>query len=609
MNVTFWGTRGSIAKAGPSTVRFGGNTSCVEIRSDAGTLLVIDCGTGAHALGAEVVARSGGEPVEGHLLISHTHWDHTQGLPFFAPLFQPNNTWHIYGPRGLASSIIETLAGQMQYAYFPVTLDQLAAQVHYHDLVDGSFDIDDVNVTTHYLNHPALTLGYRLQADGVTVVYASDHEPHNRDLAGGGDLSSNRQDLNHLRFLEGADLIIHDAQYLADEYEAKVGWGHSTVEYAVDAARQAGASRLALYHHDPLRHDDAVDELVEHGRSHAKASGFDGELFAAEEGLEIELSTNSRGAERSIGAGRQRRNEAGPEATRKPALDDVRRSVLISVRSAEVADVVRRAAEDEELEIWDVGDPARALELAAAEVPGIVVLEDGDELLAQAQSIRSISAAHGADVCIFTVTASGSRLQVDDQLVTEWLLWPCSAVYLRTRLHAALLRRSCRWQKAPPPVNEDSRLRSLHRLGILDTQPEARFDRITRQASRLLDVPVALVTLVDADRQWFKSAYGLDVTETHRDYSFCAHAILEDQVLQVPDALHDPRFADNPVVTDEPRIRFYAGVPLALSDGSQAGTLCVLDYRPRLLDEMQLDELGRLARLVALELESAPVDS
>ncbi len=600
MKVTFWGTRGSIAKPGPSTVRYGGNTSCVEIRSDAGTLIVVDCGTGAHALGAKVLEQSGGEPMEGHLLISHTHWDHIQGLPFFAPLFEPNHSWHIYAPRGLASSVIETLAGQMQYAYFPITLDQLAARVHYHDLVDGTFDIGDVSVTTHYLNHPALTLGYRLRADGATVVYAADHEPHNRDLAGGGDLRSSRHDLDHLRFLQDADLVVHDAQYLAAEYTAKAGWGHSTVEYVVDAAEQARVARLALYHHDPSRDDDAVDGLVELARARADAAGFDGEVFAAEEGMEIELT--------GAGADAEELPEASGEATRKPALEDLRRSVLLSVRSPDIGDVIRDAAQNEGLDIWEVSDPASVVKTAGGEQPGIVVLEDHDDVLAEARSIMDSSANNGADVAIFTVTRSGQRLIADGQSITEWLLWPCSAVYVRTKLHAALLRRSCRWQNAPLPTNEDSRLRALQELGVLDTRPESRFDRFTKRASEILDVPVALVSLIDADRQWFKSAHGLDVSEMHRDFAFCAHAILDDQVLQVPDALADPRFADNPVVAGDLRVRFYAGAPLALSDGNRAGTLCVLDYRPRVLSEAQLDELRRLAQLVAHELEARSPD-
>ena len=149
----------------------------------------------------------------------------------------------------------------MQYTYFPVTLDQCGAKIRYHDLVEGTFDIDDIKVSTQYLNHPALTLGYRLEADGVTVVYACDHEPHSRMLASGhGEITG--QDRRHAEFVNRADLLIHDAQYTAEEYPAKVGWGHSTVEYVMKLGQYAEVKRVALTHHDPLRDDDAIDRLV-----------------------------------------------------------------------------------------------------------------------------------------------------------------------------------------------------------------------------------------------------------------------------------------------------------------------------------------------------------
>jgi phosphoribosyl 1,2-cyclic phosphodiesterase len=219
MRVQFWGTRGSIATPGPATARYGGNTSCIELRSGRGTLVVIDCGTGAHPLGQKLIA----DDIQGgHILISHTHWDHIQGVPFFAPLFRDGTDWDIYGPKGLGQSLRETLAGQMQYTYFPISLDRFGATVRYHDLVEGAFDIGDVKVSTHYLNHPALTLGYRLETDGLVVVYACDHEPYSRNLATGqGEITG--QDLRHAEFLKDADLLIHDAQYTAAEYPSKVG--------------------------------------------------------------------------------------------------------------------------------------------------------------------------------------------------------------------------------------------------------------------------------------------------------------------------------------------------------------------------------------------------
>jgi phosphoribosyl 1,2-cyclic phosphodiesterase len=237
MRVQFWGTRGSLAKPGPSTARYGGNTSCIEVCSARGTLVVLDCGTGAHPLGQKLMSANL-KGTHGHILISHTHWDHIQGLPFFAPLFVPGSQWEIYGPKGLGLSLRDALAGQMQYTYFPITLDQFGATIHYHDLVEGTLDIDDARLSAHYLNHPALTLGYRLEIDGAAIAYCCDHEPYSRTLATGqGEITG--QDRRYADFIEGADLLIHDAQYTAEEYPAKTGWGHSTVEYAVRIGQHA----------------------------------------------------------------------------------------------------------------------------------------------------------------------------------------------------------------------------------------------------------------------------------------------------------------------------------------------------------------------------------
>ncbi|MDH3705459.1 MAG: MBL fold metallo-hydrolase [Acidimicrobiia bacterium] len=594
MLVTFWGTRGSIAKAGPSTLRYGGNTSCVEVRSDDGTLVVIDCGTGAHGLGESLLADTAGTDLEGHLLISHTHWDHIQGLPFFGPLFEPTHTWHVYGPRGLSSSISETLAGQMQYSYFPLTLEQLEAEVDYHDLVEGTLQIGDITVRTRYLNHPALTLGYRLEADGASLVYASDHEPHSRVLTAGGDVASSHHDDAHAEFLAGADLLIHDAQYRAHEYEDKAGWGHSTAEYVVDVARHAGVRQVALFHHDPSRTDDQVDDLVASAKAHAERAGYDGALFAAAEGTTIEI----RGSN----------NTTAPAATRSAvagaALDDHRASVLIAVLDPDVADLLQRAAEAEGVDVTVDADPESALRVIEQQRPSLILLEggsDGDDVLRLSSAIRALDPPYGGEVGLVAVA---DHVGATGGAMTDWLVWPASIGYIRTKMRAWLLRQACRWQNAPLPPDEEQRLRSLRDTGILDTEPESRFDRYTIAASRAFDVPVALISLVDAGRQWFKSRVGLDAVESPRDMAFCAHAILDDEVLQVSDALEDPRFADNPLVVDDPRVRFYAGVPLKLADGTRAGTLCVIDFRPRVLDDGQLAELERMAAEVAAELEA-----
>ena len=290
MRVRFWGTRGSIPTPGPTTLRYGGNTACVEVRAADGTLVVLDCGTGAYGLGRALLAAHPG-PGHGYLLLGHTHWDHIQGFPFFAPLFAPAHVWEIYAPGGHRGQIEASLAGQMAYAYFPLTLATLNATVRLHDLTEGVFEVGSVRVTTQYLNHPALTLGYRLEADGATLVYATDHEPHalHPRRARPGTVPVHPEDQRHIRFLEGADLLIHDAQYTLNEFPAKEGWGHTPVERAVDYALLAQAHQLALFHHDPDRSDAAVERLCARARARAATAGSALQVWAAAEGQTIAL--------------------------------------------------------------------------------------------------------------------------------------------------------------------------------------------------------------------------------------------------------------------------------------------------------------------------------
>ena len=603
MLIRFWGTRGSIAKAGPSTVRYGGNTSCVELRSSRGTLVVLDCGTGAHSLG-QALAKSGPRPLHGHLLIGHTHWDHIQGFPFFTPLFVPGNEWHVYGPRGVGSSLRESLSGQMQYTYSPITLDDLGATLHYHDLVEGTLEVGDIHVTTQYLNHPALTLGYRLEVDGVTVVYSTDHEPHSRIHATGSTDPFVSQDSHHAQFLADADLVIHDAQYTADEYLSRTGWGHSTVEYAVEMALSAGVRRLALFHHDPTRDDDAIDRLVASARDRvAKAHGAM-DVFAAAEGMVLELDRHSA-ATSSIAAPPQ-------TARMNPALRSADRSVLVAVVDPRVDRRLSDAIQADGLRLLTLQEGNTVASLAQSERPSLIFVQRGLKDRDVLESCRSLrrdpgSTAKAVPIVMAREEESPAEQQLEAEAgVTDWLIWPFSETYARTRIRAWLLGVACRWKPAALPPDEEERLRALQESGLLDTAAEERFDRFTRIAAALFDVPVAVVTLVDRERQWFKSRTGLDVSETARDAAFCAHAILGDDVLQVPDALQDDRFADNPLVTGEPRVRFYAGAPLTLQNGTHAGTLCVIDHRARNLDDRQLQLLRDLAKLVEREFQMSP---
>jgi phosphoribosyl 1,2-cyclic phosphodiesterase/CheY-like chemotaxis protein len=593
MHVRFWGTRGSIAKPGPTTVRYGGNTSCVEVRTARGTLVIIDCGTGAHSLGQSLMA-GGVEGLRGHILISHTHWDHIQGIPFIAPLFVAGTQWDIYGPRGLHQSLREALAGQMQYTYFPVTPDQFGATIRYHDLVEGSFNIDDIKVSTRYLNHPALALGYRLEADGATVVYACDHEPYSQWLASGqGEILG--QDLGHVEFIKEADLLIHDAQYTAAEYPAKMGWGHSSVEYAVKLGETARVKRLALTHHDPLRDDDSVDRMLHEIRTALRARSSTLEVFAAMEGEIVEVEPRPQA--RRVGV-----QEFQAMTWLQPALSE--RWVLLGITDASMAAMLSEAIRAEGIRPQFFADIDEVKRLDGERGPSVVMLEHNKSRANGLETCRAIRNLTGDAVPVVMIATEANMAAGAAAGVTDWLVDPFTESYARTKIRAWVLRTECRWIRAAIPDDEDQRIASLQLLNILDTVPEERFDRLTRVAAALFHVPMSSISFVDRDRQWFKSQVGWDRSDTSRDASFCSHVVHTREPLVVPDTFQDLRFADNPLVTQEPRIRFYAGYPLILADGNCVGTFCLLDVRPRTLGPSDLERLRDLVDLVLRELRS-----
>ena len=596
MRVRFFGTRGSIATPGPHTLRYGGNTSCIEVQSNAGTLVILDMGTGAAVLGRELMAR--GEPSRGHILISHTHWDHIQGIPFFSPLFVPGFEWDIYGPRGLHQGLRQTLAGQMQSTYFPVTLEQLGATIRYRELVEGRLRIGDIEVTCRYLNHPALTLGYRLEADGAALVYACDHEPHSHALASGvGDFLG--EDRRHAEFLAGADLVVHDAQYLASEYPQKIGWGHSTIEYACAVARLAKVGQLALTHHDPMRDDAAIDALVDSLRTEGfRLAGP--QIIAAAEGHQVELSRRS-----FVAVAKSWLSAEAPPGTALAGRSAVLAMTTPS-RIAELSDLLR----DDEVHahVCAVED---APALAEREQPMLVLLEDkGDDRATQAcRAIRRLrDIGDGLPIVVVMSSERHARADGVDDGFTDVLVEPYSPNYARTRIRAWLMRAACRWVRPREPNDEDRRLAATRSLGLWKTPPEERFDRVVRLAAAAFDVPIALIALMERDREWFKSCYGLEIREVLRDDSFCGHAIFERQPLVVSDALLDERFADNPYVTGFPGVRFYAGHPLILRNGCCVGTLCILDVRPRHFDNVGISILRDLSQFAIAELERSKAE-
>jgi phosphoribosyl 1,2-cyclic phosphodiesterase len=261
VKVRFWGTRGTRPTPGRRTLRYGGNTTCVEVRDGAGGLVIIDSGSGIAELGATLVP---GGPLDLHLLVTHTHWDHIQGFPFFAPAFREGTHLTIVGPAGSIKSLKAAFADQMDAAYWPIGLDQMAARIEFVEVSSGqTFSVGQLKVTPHEMRHPIVTLGYRLQDGASAFAFATDNEI----VHGNGGMSALAE------WCDGADLLAHDAQYSVAEYPSHEGWGHSTFDDALTLADAAGVRQLAFVHHDPQHSDDTIDALVEQALAHHQSAG------------------------------------------------------------------------------------------------------------------------------------------------------------------------------------------------------------------------------------------------------------------------------------------------------------------------------------------------
>jgi phosphoribosyl 1,2-cyclic phosphodiesterase len=286
LRLQFWGTRGSIPSPGPRTVRYGGNTPCVELRTSEDWLVILDAGTGIRELGRSLLERSNGATVAGDIFVTHAHWDHIQGLPFFAPIFQRGNHFTIWGSKSMETSIDRVVRDQMSPVVFPVTFEQLDAVIDFRELAEEECQGRGYTVRAMQVRHPGGALGYRFtdgNGDGRALVYISDNE-----LDGGVryDVPAGwRDDL--VRFVAGARVLVHDTMYTAEEYASHRGWGHSTYDDALELALDAQVETLVLFHHKPERTDDEVDRCVERLREEVARRGRRLGIVAAAEGLSL----------------------------------------------------------------------------------------------------------------------------------------------------------------------------------------------------------------------------------------------------------------------------------------------------------------------------------
>jgi len=300
MQITFWGVRGSYPVPGAATVRYGGQTSCVEVRAASGECVIVDAGTGMRQLGNKLLRESGGQPGQYHVLLSHVHWDHIQGLPFFSPAYIPGTRISVYALLTAADELNQVIGGITRHEFFPMPLEAVPAQFDFHQVEPGvDFVVGSFHVTPIALNHPFGSVGYRIDADGSSVAYVADTAPFDKVLhkqhflAGPEPLSSDDTvALGAMRAallarLKGVDTVIYDTHFLPDEYARFPHYGHSTPDQALDICVEAGVRRLVLYHHAPGHTDEQMDQVA--ATYLAKGASVGIEVLTSFEGMSLPI--------------------------------------------------------------------------------------------------------------------------------------------------------------------------------------------------------------------------------------------------------------------------------------------------------------------------------
>jgi phosphoribosyl 1,2-cyclic phosphodiesterase len=296
VSLKFWGVRGSIPTPGPSTVHYGGNTPCVELRAD-GEVIILDSGTGIRALGQALLAEFQDKPLAVTLLLTHTHWDHIQGFPFFLPAYEARHNIRILGYEGAKEGLARIFSSQMEGSVFPVGFNEMPGHIQVQELRKLDFSVGQVRVRAALANHPGICVGYRVYTSAGSIVYMPDNEPalpSHVAIKGNKETDTKAmarsRDERMAEFFEGADILILDSQYDQQEYKSHNHWGHACVDDAVSLALKAKVKTLFLFHHDPDHSDDKISALVEHARQLVRRQGAELNVEAAREGMKLELA-------------------------------------------------------------------------------------------------------------------------------------------------------------------------------------------------------------------------------------------------------------------------------------------------------------------------------